>query len=232
MLIVFRFATANLNKQASGPEFAKVFDTLEEDDKLRVDFFKACLLKLGLQVNQAEQSVPSLSRLHLSSILPTETAELVASLEEVITKEGDEEYIKGENDTFLIEKPERWSVSALKEAISGSTEEKADDSIFDYNAVTKRIVPHEEEWPTNKETPYFNHHTYFANLTHYIQKTNGTEGWFGKHLLYGEVVTSTSTMLEKSVSQIPQTLHIPSIHLSPIKFRSNESTETHPFSAT
>jgi biotin--protein ligase len=199
--MILRFATANLNKQASGPEFAKVFDALEQDDKLRVDFFKACLMKLGLQVNQAEQSVPSLSRLHLSSILPTESAELVSSLEEAITKEGDEEYIKGENDTFLIEKPERWSMGALKEAISGSAEEKADDgssdSILDYNSIIKRIIPHEQEWPSSKETPYFNHHAYFANLTHYIQKTNGTEGWFGKHLLYGEVVTSTSTMLEK-----------------------------------
>ncbi|KAE9987898.1 hypothetical protein EG328_001325 [Venturia inaequalis] len=194
------FATANLNKKASGPEFEKVFEALEEDDKLRVDFFKACLVKLGLQVNQAEQSVPSLSRLHLSSILPTETAELVASLEEVITKTGDEEYINGENDTFLIEKPERWSMDALKEAISGSAEEDTEDTILDYNAVTKRVVPHEEEWPTSKETPYFNHHAYFANLAHYIQKTNGTEGWFGKHLLYGEVVTSTSTMLEKNPS--------------------------------
>lgn len=122
-------------------------------------------------------------------------------MEEAITIEGDEEYIKGENDTFLIEKPERWSMGTLKDAISDSTEDKADDgstdSVLDYNTLTKRLVPHEQEWPTSKETPYFNHHAYFANLAHYIQKTNGTEGWFGKHLLYGEVVTSTSTMLEK-----------------------------------
>lgn len=201
MLMILRFATAILSKQGSGPEFMKVFEVLEQDDKLRVDFFKACLVKLGIQVNSAEQSVPSLSRLHLSSILPTETAELVSSLGNAITKEGDEEYIKGENDTFLIEKTERWAMGALKEAISGSLEEEADDgltdSILDYNALTKRIIPHEQEWPSTKETPYFNHYAYFANLTHYIQKTNGTEGWFGKHLLYGEVVTSTSTILEK-----------------------------------
>jgi biotin---protein ligase len=199
--MISRFATANLNKQGSGPEFAKVYDLLEQDDKLRVYFFKACLLKLGLQVNQTEQSVPSLSRLHLSSILPTETAELVSSLEEVITKEGDEEFIKAENDTFIIEKPSRWSMGTLKEALPASADGKADDgtndSVLDYNAVVKRIIAHEEELPSSKDTPYFNHHAYFSNLTHYIQKTNGTEGWFGKHLLYGEVVTSTSTMLDK-----------------------------------
>jgi len=206
MLTLHRFATANLNKHGAGSAFAKAVEALEQDDKLRVDFFKACLTKLGLQVNQTEQSVPSLSRLHLSSILPTETAELVSSLGEAITKEGDEEYIKGESDVFLIEKPSRWSMGALSKALPVSTERKADDgtsdSIIDYNEIVKRVVAHEEELPSTKETPYFNHHSYFSNLNHYIQQTNGTEGWFGKHLLYGEVVTSTSTMLEKSDSPV------------------------------
>jgi biotin--protein ligase len=204
-----RFAAANLNPQGKGSEFAKVVKALEQDDKLRADFFKACLTKLGLQVNQTEQSVPSLSRLHLSSISAPETAELVASLEEIITKSADgEEFIKAENDVFHLEKPSKWSMGSLSKAISstvsGSTDGTADeggvdDSILDYDKVIKRIVAHEEELPSSKETPYFNHQAFYANLSHYIQKTNGTEGWFGKHLLYGEVVTSTSTMLEKYI---------------------------------
>jgi biotin--protein ligase len=207
ILITSRFAAANLSPQGKGPEFAKVVEALGEDDKLRTDFFKACLMKLGLQVNQTEQSVPSLSRLHLSSLTPYETAELVTEWTEIITKSDDgEEYIKGDNDTFHLEKPSKWSMGSLKAAISsalpGSGEDEADvdiasDSILDYDKVVKRLVAHEEELPSSKETPYFNHHAFFANLTHYIQTTNGTEGWFGKHLMYGEVVTSTSTMLEK-----------------------------------
>ncbi|KAF2432829.1 class II aaRS and biotin synthetase [Tothia fuscella] len=202
------FAAANLNPQGKGPEFAKVVEVLEQDDNLRIDFLKACLLKLGLQVNQTEQSVPSLSRLHLSSLTPMETAELVASWAEIITKGDDnEEYIKGENDTFHLEKTSTWSMGALKSAIAsvlptsnGDTTDVdgANDSILDYDKVIKRLVTHEKELPSSKETPYFNHHAFFANLTHYIRTTNGTEGWFGKHLMYGEVVTSTSTMLEKN----------------------------------
>jgi biotin--protein ligase len=202
-----RFAAANLSPQGKGPEFAKVFEALEHDDKLRAGFFKACLMKLGLQVNQSEQSVPSLSRLHLSSISPPEIAELVASLEEIITKSDDgEEYIKAENDTFLLEKPSKWSMGSLSKAISAtasaSTDETADgdgtgDSILDYDKVIKRLIAHEDEMPQSKETPYFNHHAFFSNLKHYVQKTNGVEGHFGGRLLYGEVVTSTSTMLDK-----------------------------------
>jgi biotin--protein ligase len=169
-------------------------------------------MKLGLQVNQTEQSVPSLSRLHLTSISPPETAELVASLEEVITKSEDgEEFIKAENDTFHLEKPSKWSMGSLSKAIAstvpGSAEKATDeggvdDSILDYDQIVKRLIAHEEELPPSKETPYFNHNAFYANLRHYIQRTNGTEGDFGKHLLYGEVVTSTSTMLEKYVQSL------------------------------
>jgi biotin--protein ligase len=212
LLILTRFAAANLNPQGKGTEFAKVFEALEQDDKLRADFFKACLMKLGLQVNQTEQSVPSLSRLHLTAISPRETAELVASWDEVITKSDDgEEFIKAENDTFHLEKPSKWSMGSLVKAIDstvtgsidGATDKGgADDSILDYDKVVKSLIAHKEELPPSKETPYFNHHAFYANLIHYIQKTNGTEGDFGKHLIYGEVVTSTSTMLEKYVQSI------------------------------
>jgi biotin--protein ligase len=73
---------------------------LAEDDTLRVNFLKACLSKLGLTISQETSSVPSLSRLHLSSLHPYLVPELLASWEDIITKEDGEEYIKGENDTI------------------------------------------------------------------------------------------------------------------------------------
>jgi biotin--protein ligase len=160
---------------------------------------------MGLQVNETEQSVPSLSRLHLSSILPTETELLFVDLEEVITKENGEDIIKGANDTFILERPSNFSMGKLTEAISsvlpssagGNADESSSDGTLDYNKVAKRIVVHWEGPPAAKETPYFNHAAYFSNFAQYVRDTNGTEGWFGKHILYGEVVTSTSTMLEK-----------------------------------
>lgn len=200
-----RFAAVNLNKERNEPSFLKVVEALEEDDKLRTDFFKACLRKIGLQVNETEQSVPSLSRLHLSSILPTETELLFVDLEGLITRENGKEYIKGVHDTFQLEKPSSFSTNKLTESLSSetppSTAENANegpsDGILDYDEVVKRIVVHWDGVPAAKETPYFNHAAYFSNFAQYVRDTNGTEGWFGKHILYGEVVTSTSTMLEK-----------------------------------
>lgn len=194
----------NLDKKADGPGFARVVDDLAEYDQSRTDFVKACLIKLGLQASQEKTSVPSLSRLHLSALQPSETSELLASLKEIITIEDGEEYIKDENDTFHLEKPSSWSLSSIKHALpgvkNGETDEVGDgeDRIHDYNTEIKRVVIHEEEHPAGKETPYFNHHAFFANLKYYQSMLKESEGEFGKHLLYGEVVTSTNTMLEKS----------------------------------
>ena len=178
-------------------------EELAEDDKQRTDFLKACLLKLGLRVSQETAAVPSLSRLHLSSILPHGTSDVMAGLQEIVSISDGEEYIKDENDTFRIEKPSTWSLGSLAEALTGQSSEFTDDGdddedrIIDYNAVIKRLVVHGKEPPSSKETPYFNHDAFYANLRHYESKIQEAKDGFGHNVLYGEVVTSTNTMLEK-----------------------------------
>jgi biotin---protein ligase len=210
-----RFAAVNLNPNSDGPDYPKVVQELAADDELRVNFLKACLIKLGLVISQETSSVPSLSRLHLSSQHNHLIGELLASWEEIITVEDDEEYIKGENDTFHFEKQEsRWSMNNLVKSlplpaiVSGAKKEYTadaeqiaalEDRIVDYNQIVKRIIPHEDEWPGTKETPYFNHHSYYANLKKYQLESGGQAEEFGKTLLYGEVVTSTNTILEKYI---------------------------------
>ncbi len=182
-------------------------DRLAEDDQARIDFLKACLIKLGLQANQEQSAVPSLSRLHLSSLRPADASELVASLNEIIFVQDGEEYIKDKHDTFHLEKPSTWFLSSIIHALPGVSNGKTDedddgvDRIQDYNSIVKRIVIHEEEHPASKETPYFNHDAFFANLKHFESSTRESCGAFGKYLLYGEVVTSTNTLLEKYVSR-------------------------------
>lgn len=208
-----RFAAVNLNKGDDIPGYDKVVDALAQDDKQRTDFLKACLIKLGLQVNQEAQAVPSLSRLHLTSSNPSDVAELVASWAPIITLENGEEHIKGENDTFHLEKPSSWSMSSLTKAVtsivpgvggektdqgSGGGDAAADDDrILDYDQVVKKLVPHESDRPSSKDTPYWNHDAFFANYTHYHAASKDTDSEFGRYLLYGEVVTSTNTLLEK-----------------------------------
>lgn len=137
-----------------------------------------------------------------------EVSELLEELKAAITIEDGEEYIKGENDTFHIEKQSsRWSFNSIVKSLpvlgSGILEDPSktdgatEDRILDYNTIIKRLIPHETEWPGGKETPYFNHHAFFANLKRYQQENSSEAEEFGNVLMYGEVVTSTNTILEK-----------------------------------
>ncbi|KAF2135908.1 uncharacterized protein K452DRAFT_157479 [Aplosporella prunicola CBS 121167] len=201
------FAAVNLTKGDNVPHYDEhVVKPLAADDKQRTDFLKACLLKLGLLVNQEAQAVPSLSRLHLSSARPEDVAELVSSWHDIITVEGGEELIRAENDTFHLEKPAQWSASSAvtneDSTTSTSNDDNADptagDRILDHDALVKRLVAHETALPSSKETPYWNHHAFFSALSLYSTSARLTNPVFGQHLLYGEVVTSTNTLLEKN----------------------------------
>ena len=136
---------------------------------------------------------------------PSEASGIVAGLREIVSVRDGEEYIKDESDTFHLEKQNAWSLSSLAGTLRGDESDNTDqgdggeDRIVDYNTVVKRIVVHEKEYPTSKETPYFNHHAFYANLKHYQEKSKEDGDKFGNNLLYGEVVTSTNSLLEKYV---------------------------------
>jgi biotin--protein ligase len=204
-LIKSRFAAVNLNKSAGGPEYGKVVDRLAAYDKSRTDFLKACLTKLGLQVTQETTTVPSLSCLHLSASEPEYTANLVSTLNEIIVKDDDKEYLKDDNDTFLIERSSKFRMEDLEEALPRDVpaeKTKADQvadveaGIVDYNSIVKRLLIH-NKMPSSKLTPYWNHHAFYSNLRAYQTMSKEVVVDFGRHLLYGEVITSTNTILEK-----------------------------------
>ncbi|KAI1129702.1 class II aaRS and biotin synthetase [Nemania abortiva] len=208
------FAPANLSPHHDIDGYTELIASLQAGDSDRVSFLKACLTKLGLEVSQESSGVPSLSRLHLSSIVSSNVDDLLYSWEEIISKEDGEEYIRAEHDTFHLEKPEtRWSMSELKGTLprneitgelttpSSSTEQ----ALIDYTTIIKRITTHESAWPEAKATPYFNHHAFYSSLREYRQIDTDAEEW-GDYLMYGEALTSTNTILEKNfklLSKLP-----------------------------
>jgi hypothetical protein len=79
--------------------------------------------KLGLRVNEQEQAVPYLSRLHLTAHNLADVSDLVDSWSEIRTVIDGDEYIKGENDVFRIEKEgSAWSVKEMKRAVSAMSD--------------------------------------------------------------------------------------------------------------
>ncbi|KAI2609587.1 biotin-protein ligase [Hypoxylon fragiforme] len=208
------FAAANLSPQHSVEGYDQLIATLQADDDARTSFLKACLAKLGLEVSQETSGVPSLSRIHLSSISGSDVDDLLHTWEDIISKEDNEEYIRAENDTFHLQKPETiWSVTGLKEALTpdDSPDQKSSSlsgdgaGIIDYSTIVKHIVTHQDSWPEAKATPYFNHHAFYSSLQEYRRTEPEAEEW-GDFFMYGEVVTSTNTLLEKNyklLSKLP-----------------------------
>ncbi|KAJ5907447.1 hypothetical protein N7495_000129 [Penicillium taxi] len=191
------FAAANLDPKAR-PDFAEVIDVLAADDKARTDFLKACLSKLGLQVTDETTTVPSLSSLHISALNPENALEILSLLGPVLTEENNTEYLKAENDTFRIERPGTWNLGDLEESLP-------DNGIIDHQTVIKRLVFH-DDLPSSKLTPYFNHHSFFANLRQYQSESREGASQYGSNLMYAEVITSTNTILEKNtklLSRLP-----------------------------
>lgn len=201
------------------------------------------LQKLGLKVNEQEQTVPSLTPLHLTSHKLTDVTALVARWSEVLTVVDGEDYVQGGHDVFRIEKEgSAWGVQGLKRAVSAVSEKlptlmtvaenseeqtgkegddksgkkkprtkeeeiqecieyttynSTPDQILDYEKIVKTIVPYESHLPSTKEIP-FHHEAFYANLLHYHTKLGNPRPSFGTTLLYGEVVTSTNTLLERN----------------------------------
>lgn len=209
-----RFASQNLKKPDQDvPGFQNVVDALAKDEKHRMDFLKACLVKLGLTVSD-EQNVPSLSHIHFSASTTAAVKKVLEGLQELVSKDEDgNEIIKDENDTFHIFEPSKFSTKDLQQALpvpeqleeknadksSGSSPTPSSNPIIDYNSLPKTIIFHTDGSPEAKSTPYFNHNAFYANLDHYISTIHlAKPPTFAQHLLYGEVVTSTNTLLEKN----------------------------------
>ncbi|KAG0076239.1 biotin holocarboxylase synthetase [Linnemannia elongata] len=196
---------------AGNPEYGplpNVVSQLLETDQQRLLLVRSLLKKLGLKLSQPEVSqaasttqdaaivalppgailgIPDLTPLYLASVEPAYTTLLAHSLRSIATPEG---LIKEPNDTFqLIASPQHTipvHTSTLSETAEGESEEK----------VIKNLVVCHDGGPPASTTPQFVMNDYFQHLKKIRPATQ--QFTFGNSLLYGEVVSSTQTMLDKN----------------------------------
>lgn len=148
--------------------------------------------KLGLNVSQnGATATPQLTRLHLTSLPDHKPS--VASFQDAVRPLCNSEGVLADNeDVFKFvdsEKPQ------LK---------------FEFSPEETRnvVVVHQKGHPSAQETPYFNHGIYFAELESYVKKLGlQNRHNLGSLLLYGEVLTSTSTILEKNLQLLQKVPH-------------------------
>lgn len=120
--------------------------------------------------------------------------ELLCDLGDVIEKENGNEFIRAEADTFqIVSQEDGLDLSELQDNLPQT------ENIDDPSSVIKKIIPHENKLPSDELTPRFSHERFYSSLKHY-RKIESTADQWGDVLLYGDVVTSTNTLLEKCVS--------------------------------
>lgn len=181
-------------------EYSSVIDTLATFNLARVEFIKAILQKMGLKVNMHEVPVPSLSRLCLTSSFPQSLEYIIEGWRKTVGLSGElHNVLKGNNDTFRI-----WNASRhekYKNSSLSATEKRYYDT-FEFDKIVKDIDVYHTGVPDNKVTPLFNHTHYYNSLLSYRTALGPgmSTHTIGNTLLYGEVVTSTSTMLFKNLN--------------------------------
>ncbi|KAF9997118.1 biotin holocarboxylase synthetase [Entomortierella chlamydospora] len=190
-----------------GPQPNVVTWLLEKEHERRA-LLRSILAKMGLKVTQLEpyntrntsanlsagaiQGIPAISPLYLASIHPSYTADLTR----VLSGLADADHLIQEvNDTFqLVPSPQHHvpvHTPTIVKVEEGDDEEK----------ITKNIVFCPNEPPSTTLTPEFDMNLYFSHLKQIRQLISNSEsdGYkFGNSLMYGQVVTSTQTMLDKN----------------------------------
>lgn len=162
---------------------------------------KACLERLGLEPNSTVAAVPSLSNLHLSSMSGREVTEMLCAWDDVSEEKGDVRVIRGESDTYQIrEVSGDLHMDELEEALPNAP---ATTGAQEYEAPVKAIFAYDHGLPSTKRTPHFDHKLFYTSLEESRLLEEGAKTW-GNTMLYGDVVTSTNTVLHRSVVYLPR----------------------------
>lgn len=207
-----------------GPQPNVVNRLLEREHERRL-FLRSVLAKMGLSVAPPEsvqaamavngtttgvqlppgviQGVPSITPLFLASVQPSYTAELSRTLLGLANGQGQ---IQEVNDTFQLVPSLQHTIPVhnptTPATAPGLEQEEGEEKI------TKNIVICADAPPPTTMTPEFNMAHFFQHLELTRQQqlasgigsrfSNNNNLIFGNSLLYGQVVTSTQTMLDKN----------------------------------
>ncbi|KAF8979116.1 biotin holocarboxylase synthetase [Entomortierella lignicola] len=197
---------------AANPEYGpspNVVTRLLEKDQERVLVLRGLFKKLGLKLTQPDstqttdaakvedsanpvlppgaiQGIPDLTPLYLASVHPSYTYGLVQVLGDLATPEG---LIKEANDTFQLIASPQHSIPVHTSTISETAEGESEEKIIKNIVICSDVS-------TSPSTPHFVMQDFFKHLQHVRQQDPNLK--FGNSLLFGEVVTSTQTMLDKN----------------------------------
>lgn len=192
------FSPDLLARLPSNAKYTSMLNSLVENNKHRFTFLRGVLRKMGMKVNTDPVPIPGLSRLSLTSSYPPRLIYLIENLQRDLAGE-DKQLLKGNTDTFRLW-DSRKNVFRETTATAGTFANiiSSSDSGVDLDSIIKEVDVFYTGLPEGRMTSGFNHELYYNNLRQFQKLLKGSTEELGTILLYGEVVTSTSTMLYKN----------------------------------
>jgi biotin--protein ligase len=170
--------------------YLDVVKQLTAHDEARKKFLRACLLKLGLKVNDDEIVRPRLTPMVLCSPIDGTVQKIINSLvDEIGLKDG---LFHCEHDTFHLHQDGTEDMSHIDKQ----------EQLEDPDTAVKEIIAFASSLPDRKLTSYFDIPAYFRYLHQRYGSLDSIRA--GSILLYGEVVTSTSVMPNENLSLLRQ----------------------------
>ncbi|KAI5794409.1 biotin-protein ligase [Peziza echinospora] len=185
------FAGVNLDKNLGDRRYSEVVDAIIADHNQQVKFLQACFKKLGLKHSEQANVVPPLSVLHLTALYPEDVPDIITNLRDVMCQDGSDDMILGETDSFILQDPRRPTLSQ-------ETKWEKADRIIEYHEITKTLFVHDKGYPGSNDTPHFDHEVYYNALDDYRTSSRLSPSQLGSFIMYGEVLTSTSTILDSN----------------------------------
>lgn len=159
-----------------GTHNTPILKELADFDHNRNLFMKSCLLKLGLKVN-TDFEIPKLTPIHLSSYL--DPSRLIETIERFRTNlDFVNNSFEDNSETFYLHDDDNEIVD---------TEEGV------------HLVIYKQSLPDMKKTPHFDFKKYFTYVDQ-LYVANKVDGVFGKFGGYSEVITSTSSILDRNTN--------------------------------
>lgn len=195
------FTTALMRPDERDLHFRTVVEDLEQHEAGRRLFLRGCLARLGLRVNDdTDQGIPRLTPIYLTSHLdPTRVQTIVSDLRESMDFVAENTF-EDIHDTFELH--EGGTELLLHDTSAESVDELCE-------GVKHVQVMNHGTLPDVRQTPYFDMRSYYERLGRLYGANNiaSENRDFGSVLAYGEVVTSTNTLLDANPNLLR---HLPS----------------------
>ncbi|KAG7753479.1 hypothetical protein KL911_002872 [Ogataea haglerorum] len=162
-----------------GTDFEKSSKVLKEHDAARLEFMRHCLRSLGLKVNE-ESTRPALTPLVLISRQKEQLAKLVYDLEHKLGYESENIIDLGKDKIRVHKTLDKFQQTDLS----------------DPEMAVKDFYICDAALPKPELTPYFNTHQYLTELEEaYKELGYSSVGELGSIIVYGEVLTSSSSLM-------------------------------------